>query len=153
MLCSLVGDADPMFGAALARPHTCTIHNVLTGNRAVFGGNVGHPAVFLINTCCCNTGKQFRTLHAGTLCKRHGHVNGVHPAVVLDIKAGQKVVGPRNRKQVADFSWRYFLYVDSTVTIEYSDPAVLFETIGVGSYFNKPTLAQSGGLSRFLLQP
>ena len=45
-----------------------------------------------------------RALLPGALGQRHRHVDGVHPAVLLDVEAGEDVVGAGQREQLGDLA-------------------------------------------------
>ncbi len=94
-----------------------------------------------------------RALHARALGERHRHVDRIGAAVLLDVEAGEDVVGAREREQLLHDAGADLVDVDAAVAVERRDAAVLLQAIGVGGDLDEADRLEAGGLAGLGLEP
>ncbi|CAB4958902.1 unannotated protein [freshwater metagenome] len=153
MLGRLIRNRDAGLLAELARPHSGAIDHVLGLDVAEGGGDTGDRALGREHPGDRAAFDNAGAPHARTLGHRHRDVDGVDPAVVGNVEAGEQVVGLGKREEFAHLAGGNFLHVDAHEPIEGRHPPVLLKPAGVGSHLDEAHLPQAGGEAGLGLEP
>ncbi len=153
MLGRLERDGDTHRLGELTGPHAGTVHDVLGLDVTMRGADAGDR---LAAGQEAGRGHALEDPHAqlaGALGQRHGDVYRVDPAVLLDVEAGQDVVGVGEREQLLHLTGGDLLDVDAAEPVESRDAAVLLEAVGIGRHLDEAHGLESGRQSGLRLQP
>ena len=148
----LVGDGDACRFAELARPHAGAVDDILGGDVAERRLDAGDAPALPQHAGDGHALDDAGTREARALGERHGDVDRVRAAVVLDVEAGENVVHARQWKQALHLSRRDLVHVDAAEAIEGRDPAVLLQPVGVGGDLDEADRLEAGRLAGLRLE-
>ena len=153
MLGRLQRDRDAGTLAELARPHARAVHDDLGFDVALRRAHTGHGTALLQHVGDTHALAKRRTLLPRTFRKRHRDVDRVRPTVLLHVEAGEDVVGPRERKEVAHLRTGDLVHVHAAVPVEGRDAPIFLEPVGVGRDLDETDRLEPGRLAGLGFQP
>ncbi len=153
VLGGLQRDVDAVALPQLARPHAGAVDHRLALHGAVRGLDAGHRAVARAHAGDRHAFDDPGALQPRAPGQRHRHVDRIGAAVFPHVEAGQDVVHPRQREELADLARAEFVHVDAHQPVEGGHAAVLLEPVGIGRHFDEAAGPEAGLLPGLGRQP